>query len=763
MFTALGRFTVRHRRAVLAATVVGLVLAAVLGAGVFSRLRNGGFNDPASESAQAANLLEERFGTGAPNAVLVVTANSGSVDDNSSAVAGQQLTGLVASLEITDDTASYWSLGSPPPLASDDKTKALILTRFPGDEDDRIDALEELTEVIAEFEGPLTVEIAGAAATFREIGETIEGDLARAESIAVPITLVLLIIVFGGLVAALLPVAVGGIAVFGAFLVLYMVTAMTDVSIFSINLVTAMGLGLAIDYSLFVVSRFREELADGFDVETSVVRTVETAGRTVAFSAVTVAVSLAALLIFPLFFLRSFAYAGVGVVLVAMLTSIVSLPALLAVLGRRVDSGRILGRRAPRAPRAGLGFWGRSATAVMKRPVPVAVVVIGALIAVGLPFLRVQFGVPDHRVLPEGNDVRIVAEELRTDFSSNESDAFPVVLVGNVSPTAVEDYAIAVSQLDGVGRVDSAAGRYLGGAQAAPSDPSLAPMLGTDAAWISVVPTVEPVSLEAEDLVAEVRALIPASGIDAYVGGVSAELVDAKDAIFGLVPLAGILIAVSTFVLLFLMFGSLLVPLKAIVLNLLSLTATFGLMVWVFQDGNGSELLGFTATGLTDTTTPILMFCIAFGLSMDYEVFLLSRVKEEYDRSGDNDAAVVAGLDKTGRIVTAAAVLLSVTFFAFATSGITFIKLFGLGLGVAVLADAFVVRATLVPALMKLAGSANWWAPAPLRRVYERFGIEEGQAVTTHYRERIDVPDDARSLADPPTDGDDRTSDTLTV
>ncbi len=754
MFTRIGHLTVRRRRLVLVLTGVGLVLAAVLGTGVFARLQNGGFNDPGSESTRATDLLEEHFGTGAPNALLVIEAHDGSVDSAESAAAGLEITELVAGLTVTDDTVSYWSLGAPAPLRSDDATSALVLTRFPGDPDDWIDALEVLTEAVEVYEGPVTIEIGGQTEVFRAIGETIEGDLARAESIAVPVTLVLLIIVFGGLVAALLPVAVGGTAVFGAFLVLYVVTSMTDVSIFSINLVTAMGLGLAIDYSLFVVSRFREELAAGYDVDTAVVRTVETAGRTVAFSAITVAISLSALLIFPLFFLRSFAYAGVGVVIVAMLTSVVSLPALLAVLGHRVDAGRIL--RRPARTRTGLGFWGRSATAVMKRPVVVTVVVVGALVAVGLPFLRVQFGSPDHRVLPESSEVRILQEELRTEFSSNESAAFPVVLEGPVTQDEIEAYAVAVSTLDGVGRVDAVTGRYLSGVQGAPSDPFLSRMATDGAAWISVVPTVEPVSQDGERLVDDIRSLQSAlpAGVTSHVGGVSAELVDAKASIFGLVPVAALLIAISTFVLLFLMFGSVLVPLKAIVLNLLSLTATFGAMVWIFQDGNGAGFLDFTATGLTDTTTPILMFCIAFGLSMDYEVFLLSRVKEEYDRTGDNDAAVVAGLDKTGRIVTAAAVLLSVTFFAFATSGITFIKLFGLGLGIAVLTDAFVVRATLVPALMKLAGSANWWAPGWMRRIYDRFGLDEGQATTTTRRINVpaepaadvEVPDDLSSL-----------------
>ena len=524
--------------------------------------------------------------------------------------------------------------------------------------------------------------------------------------------------------AALLPVAVGGAAILGAFLVLFVITEMADVSIFSINLVTALGLGLAIDYSLFIVTRYREELANGRTVEGAIVRTVETAGRTVAFSALTVAVSLSALLIFPLYFLRSFAYAGIGVLLVAMVTSVVVLPAVLAVVGHRIDAWQVV-RRSPAA--VGEGAWHRIAVGVMRRPVAVATAGIIVLLAAGLPFLGVEFGVPDDRVLPADDDARRVADTLRDDFASADADAFAVVAVGlddAGGAEAVAEYAAAISSLDGVGRVDAFTGRYVEGITIAPTDPTLAELRGDDATWFRVVPDVEPISADAEALIDEIRAL--ASPFDEVaVGGSSAALVDSKAAIFGLVPIAGGLIAVATFVLLFLMFGSVLVPLKAIVLNTLSLTATFGLMVWVFQDGNGSGVLDFTATGLTDTTTPILMFCIAFGLSMDYEVFLLSRMKEEHDRTGDNDLAVAVGLEKTGRLVTAAALLLSITFFAFATSGVTFIKLFGLGLGVAVLVDAFIVRATLVPALMKLAGEWNWWAPAPLRRVHDRFGIAE--------------------------------------
>ena len=732
MFTTLGHLVVRRRRTVLITTLLGLVVAVVLGSGVFAGLTNGGFDDPASESTRAISTLDDEFDTGSADLVVIVTAASGSVDDPAVVAAGRALTDEFAAIEGVDDVASYWSLGSAPPLRSAQGDRALILMRFPGAEEDpeRVETIEFVLDEYAGLERPgIGVGLAGTEAVFAAIGETIEGDLVRAESIAVPLTLLLLLFVFGGVVAAGLPVLVGGVSVFGAFMVLWTVTQFTDVSIFSINLVTALGLGLAIDYSLFIVSRFREERAAGRSVDDAVVRTVETAGRTVAFSAITVAISLSALLIFPLYFLRSFAYGGIGVLLVAMVISVVSLPALLAVLGPRVDSLRLVRRRADvGTPAAGAGIWHRLATGVMRRPVGVAVTGIVFLLALGVPFLGVEWGVPDDRVLPESTEVRRQSDILRNEFDSSESDAFAIVASGGVQATSIEAYAAEVSTVAGVARVDSAAGRFVDGVNVA-TDPSLARFdpsgsSSGDATWFNVVPSVEPVSAEAERMVLDIRQL-DAPFDETLVGGASAALVDSKSAIFDRVPYAAAMIVVATFVLLFLMFGSLLVPVKAIVLNALSLTATFGLMVWVFQEGNGADLLGFTATGLTDISMPILMFCVAFGLSMDYEVFLLSRIKEEYDRTGDNDLAVAVGLEKTGRLVTAAALLLSITFFAFATSGVTFIKLFGLGLAVAVLVDAFIVRSTLVPALMKLAGDRNWWAPAPLRRLHDRFGISE--------------------------------------
>jgi RND superfamily putative drug exporter len=762
MFTALGHLTVRRRRLVLALSALLLVLSAVLGTGVFDRLSGGGFDDPSSESSRVDDRLADEFDSGSPNLLLLVDADDSvdvadgvpAVDDPRVAAAGTELVDRLSGDDDVVELVSYWTLDNAPPLRSDDGRSALIAVRLAGDEDRVGEASERIEATLPDVDGPITVSAAGQAPVFGAVSATIEGDLKQAESVAIPITLVLLVLVFGGLVAAGLPLLVGAVAVLGTFFTLWIITQFTDVSVFSINLVTALGLGLAIDYSLFIVSRFREELEarpahperseDRQLVDAAVVRTVETAGRTVLVSAVTVAISLSALLVFPLYFLRSFAFAGIGVTLVAAVASVVALPAVLSMLGRRVDALRVLGRRRP-AARVGAGFWARTARAVMRRPVAVSVVVVGFLLFLGAPFLNVVFGTPDQRVLPVDDPARVATERLGEEFSSDEAWAFPVLVDPAeglaLSDEDVDGFAVELSVLEGVGRVDAPTGRYIGGQLVLGPDGSLDGYRAGEVVRFGVVPTEEPISVRGEELVRTVRALDAPADAELLVGGAAAQLIDSKAAITARLPYAVGIIMVATFVLLFLMFGSVLVPIKAIVLNVLSLTATFGAMVWVFQEGNGAGLLGFTATGMTDTTTPILMFCIAFGLSMDYEVFLLSRIKEEYDRTGDNSASVAIGLERTGRIVTAAAALLAVTFIAFATSDITFIKLFGLGLALAVLMDATLVRATLVPAFMQLAGDANWWAPGWMRRLHDRFGFSEHAPGSDDVEPGVDAAD----------------------
>jgi putative drug exporter of the RND superfamily len=727
MLTRLAQFTVRRRRRVLLGTLVAFLLAGAVGGGVAERLSSGGFEDPTAESTEAQRLVDETFGNGTPNLVLLVTADNGNVDELASADAGRALTAEVAQLPGIDQAVSYWTLGNAPPLKSTVGHQAIVLARIAGDEDAVDERIAELSPMLTRDGDVIDVGVGGFAEVFREVGTTIEEDLARAEGVALPVTMLLLVFVFGSAVAAGLPIVIGVLSIVATLFVLFLISQVTQVSIFALNLTTALGLGLAIDYSLFVVSRYREELAKGRTVEGAVVRAVETAGRTVVFSALTVAASLAALLVFPLAFLRSFAYAGIAVVGVAALASVVVLPAILAALGHRIDKLSLKRRAASGAPST--TFWHDQAVRVMRRPWPYAIGVTALLVLLGLPFLHIEFGLPDDRVLPADATSRQVQDQLRENFSSQEAGTASIVAMG-VDPTAraadIDAYAMALSGLDGVSRVDAVTGYYIGGAQVLPANELSARFGNASGTFLNVVPSVEPVSAEGEQLVADIRAL--EAPFDVLVGGSSARLVDAKASIFSKVPVAAGIIALVTFTVLFLMFGSILVPVKAVVLNLLSLSATFGAMVWIFQDGHLSGLLGFTATGAIDTTTPILMFCIAFGLSMDYEVFLLSRIKEEHDRSGDNERAVALGLERTGRIVTAAAALLAIVFLAMATSGVSFIKLFGVGLTMAVLMDATLIRATLVPAFMRLAGEANWWAPASMRRLYERWGFSESVA-----------------------------------
>ena len=731
-FARLGQFLVARRRWVLVVGLLAVIAAATLGADVASKLSNGGFDDPSSDAAKATHLLDDHFGAGEPNVILLVHADNGSVDDPAVATAAQNVTQNLAAASGVSDVVSYWSLGSPPPLRADDASSALVLGRINGSEDEVRDSVDAIRDQFTFDDGTITVGVSGREAVFAEIGETIKKDLALAELIAFPLTLILLIFVFRSVIAAVLPLAVGGLAIVGTFFVLEVLAGLTTVSIFALNLTTAMGLGLAIDYSLFVISRYREERDQGYESHDAVIRTVATAGRAVFFSGLTVAVSLSALLVFPIAFLRSFAYAGVPVVALAVIGAVVLLPAGLAVLGDRINKFSLPHRKRERLVVEGT-FWWRSANAVMRRPVPFAVASVALLLVLGIPFFRIAFGLPDDRVLTTEAQVRRVNDEIRDSYGSNDAAALAVVLPNVDMSTQSDDvnsFATQLSTLGGVARVDASSGIYIGGNRVI-NDPPLADRFVTDSTtgtWISVVPSVEPISAEGEHLVASIRALPAPPGGESLVGGTSAQLVDVKAGIFGRLPWALGIIATATFVLLFLMFGGLLVPIKALIVNTLSLTATFGAMVWIFQDGHLSHLLDFTPTGLLDTTTPVLMFCVAFGLSMDYEVFLLSRIKEEYDKTGDNTTAVATGLARTGRIITAAALLMSVVFLSFATSSVSFIKLFGVGLTLAVLMDATVVRTTLVPAFMRLAGRANWWAPAPLRRIYERVGFSEASA-----------------------------------
>jgi RND superfamily putative drug exporter len=727
----LGRFgdvLVRRRRLVLVATLGFVLLAGLIGGKVADRLSSGGFTDPGVESSQASQTLKQTFNQGVPNLVLVTSSPRG-VDDPAAVAAGRALTARLAREQGVTQVASYWTLPTGSGLRSNDGKQALVVARITGDDDTVADRITEIGPKYTGPDGPLTVRVGGIAEVYHEVNHQIRTDLARAEAIALPATLVLLVLVFGSGMAALMPLAIAGIAVVGSFLLLTAIAAVTDVSIFALNMVTAMGLGLSIDYALFMVTRYREELRAGRDVAAAIRVTMMTAGRTVIFSSLTVGLSLAALLIFPLYFLRSFAYSGLAITALACIGAVVVLPALLAVIGHRID--RFSFRRRPPKP-DGTGAWHTIALAVMRRPIPVATVVVALLVLLGLPFAGVHFGLPDDRVLPPKANAHALGDIQRTAFPGGQDNEITVVApsAGDVAALRpqISAYASRLSSLPNVTRVQAVTGTYVHGQLAAKPDASARRFATANATWLDVVPSVYSYSGAGATLARQVRAT-PAP-FKVQVGGQAAELIDTEHSIAKRVPLAALLIAVTTIVLLFLFTGSVVLPLKAIVLNLLSLSATFGAMVYVFQEGHLRWLVGdFTATGTLDTTTPILMFCVAFGLSMDYEVFLLSRIREQYVLTGDTRMSVATGLERTGRLITAAAALLAMVFLAFGTSSVTFIKLFGIGMAIAVMVDATLVRGALVPAFMRIAGNVNWWAPRPLRRLHDRFGVSEDVSV----------------------------------
>jgi len=706
---------VRRARLVLVAAMLAVVGFGVLGVGAFGKLQTGGFLNPGAGSTIAQTLTDQRFG-GSVGVVLLVHAEAGTVDGAAARAAGAAAARRLAVVPGVSNVVSYWQTRNPG-LRSRNGRYALVLGSTKSGRNLSSSELASLRSHSRQVE----VTVGGSAAISNDILAQVSKSLRSAEMIAVPIILALLVFAFGSVVAALLPLAIGGIAILGTFAELDVLGSVTNVAIYAINLTTALGLALAIDSGLLMVSRFREELGRGQEPSQAVVRSVQTAGRTIAFSGATVAAALAVLLIFPMYFLRSFAYAGIGVVLIQVVAAVVVLPALLAVLGRRVNSGRLPWAR-NHEPSTAAPFWGRLAGQVMRRPALIALPVLAVLIVVALPLRHVQLGTPDDRVLPATTQSRAVGDVLREDFTGNSATALNVVTGGPVGRTALTAYAARLSGLAGVARVEASVATFVHG-KAVPD--SAAPALARPTAQrLSVVSSADPRSNAAKDLVRTVRGLPGPDGARVYVGGQTAELIDTTHAIGARLPLAGLLIGLTTFLVLFLFTGSVVQPIRALVLNAITLAATGGLLVWLFQQGHLSGPLGFTAQPL-DTSMLVLLFCIAFGLSMDYEVIVLSRIKELHDQGRDNRTAVTEGLTRSGRIVTTAAALIAVTFFANATATVSFLKLFGIGAGFAVLIDATLVRAVLVPACQRVLGRAAWYAPAPLRRLNTRIGLAE--------------------------------------
>ncbi len=714
-----GQFVARRAKLLLTLCLLVMVGAGVLGAGAFGKLSNGGFNDPDAESTQAQQLIDSRFG-GQTNLVLLVTAKSGTVDDPAAAGAGRQLADALAAEPDVAEVISYFGTGAPS-LRSEDAVSGLVLAHIDGDEAQVTARAEELIERYAGDRGGVTVLAGGQAGINHDVTNQVTRSLAIAEAIAVPLTLVLLLFAFGSLVSALLPLAVGGVAILGTFAELYLLGSVTDVSIFAINLTTALGLGLGIDYALFIVSRFREQLAGGDDVPTAVARTVATAGRTVIYTAVAVMAALAALLVFPLYFLRSFGYAGIGVVAIAAIGALVLLPALLAVLGHRVNAGRVrwtpLGRGGgfallgpPRQP-------GHAATGTV-RPARHR-----------WPARRGR-SAARHHVRHPGRG-RAAGGSGQPAGRRRARDAVP----WQRRRTHRHRHR-RPGRSGGIARVRSpalaAAGRRSGqtsvGAyrqgQASPATAAEAALGSPEGQRLTVVTTLAAKSDQSQALVGSIRDLSGPGGTAVLVTGVDAQLIDTRQVIGERLPLAIGLVILTTLVVLFLFTGSVIQPVRAVLLNALSLSATLGVLTWIFQDGHLAGWLGVTPRPM-DMSMTVLLFCIAFGLSMDYEVFVMSRIKELHDQGMPSAQAVPEGLARSGRIVSTAAGLLAVSFFAFGTSTVSFLQMFGIGTGLAILIDATLIRGVLVPAAMRVLGPAAWYSPAPLRRVYTRVALNE--------------------------------------
>ncbi|PSL53506.1 RND superfamily putative drug exporter [Saccharothrix carnea] len=681
----LGRFAVRRRRLVLVVAAIVAAAAAVVGSGTLSALSLSRFEAPGTESLRAAEVLAEEFDTGNPNLTLLVTARGGDVDDPRTAERGRALAAELAPL--VRQVESYWDRRSPA-LRSEDGGQALILAWVPGTATEARGVIAGLSERFTRADDVVEVGVGGQDEVFRQVGAQAARDFLRAEMIVVPVVLLLLVLLYRRVSLALTTIGIGLFAMVGTLAALRGLTAFTEVSTFAANITLVMGLALGVDYCLFVIARYREELAGGATVPRAVERAVATAGRTVLFSGLTVAASLAMLLLFPFPFLRSFAYAGVLVVGLSVLGALTVLPAALACL-----------KPHPAAERT-TGFWARTANAVMNRPLLVGGAVLALLLLLAAPVLGLRFGLPDDRILPPDASSRVVQDQIRAGFGQEQTDAIRVIAQ---DVPGDDDYAARLADVPGIVQVDVTTNEH-----------------GTT--W-SAIPSQEALSGDVPALVERVRALDP----DYLVGGYPAELADFRDALTDRVPLVFGLILAVTFVLLFLMTGSVLLPVKATALNLLSLAVMFGVVVWGFQNGNLAHVLGFTPTGTVEPSIPILMFCIAYGLSMDYEVFMVSRIAEEYARTGDERSAVTTGIQRSAPLITAAAAILALSFAAYTTGSVMYLQMLGAGMAVAILVDATFVRAVLVPALMRLAGRANWWAPGWLRRAHTRFGLAEGR------------------------------------
>lgn len=718
MLTLLTRCALTAPKRIVIFVAVMAIGAAVFGAPVASVLTPGGFQDPNSESARTTALLADVFGRGDVQLALVVTDPNGVQADGAQTV-GRRITERLQQSPDVLGVESPWT--SPPQRASAlysaDGTSLLIVADLRGGDSEAPGYAGQLVDAIAADTAgfpEVVVDAGGAAMVYRQITQQTLRDVLIMESIAIPLSLLVLVWVFGGLAAAVLPIVVAAASIVASIAVLRAIALWTEVSIFALNLTTALGLALAIDYTLLILSRFRDEVAGGAERTVALRTTMATAGRTMAFSGLVVTLSMATMLLFPVPFLRSFAYAGVATVVLCAAASLVLTPALIVLLGPRLDIRRGRHRRGGHQQPIQHNPWYRSTAFVIRHAVPLAVAGTALLILVGVPFLHAKWGFPDDRVLPQSASAHQVGDRLRAQFPGQAGTQHIVAVpdARGLSSGDWAEYAAAASRLDGVVAVFAPPGTYVDGQLTGPSTGGAAVADGSG--YLTVVGDTELFTPGAEKQLDELRALPGPGGRAVEMTGGTAINRDSVDAVASRLPLVLAVIVAVIFVVLFALTRSVVLPLKALVLNMLSLTAAFGALVWIFQEGHLGAL-GTTPTGTLVINIPVLLFCIAFGLSMDYEVFLLARIREFWLRSertaADQDQSVLLGVAYTGRIVTAAALIMSISFAGLIAAQVSFMRMFGVGLVLAVLVDATLVRMVLLPAYMHLLGRWNWWAP----------------------------------------------------
>jgi len=694
MFAKLGSVIVAKKKLIFGVYLIAIIFAGTIGSGVFGKLESGGYSDPKSDSMKVFDYLTDVFKVKDPAVVLVVETKDGITNPKVIASA-TKLESEIKSEPGVESTLSFWSAGGAPSLKSTDGKSAFLFIYSQSVDWDKVQSLGK--QVQAKYDGnyeDLKIYASGTGVFAEAINSKISKDLALAESISIPLTFILLAFVFGALVASAMPLLVGVSAILGSLLILYLLSLFTGVSVFALNLITGLGLGLGIDYSLLIVNRFREELHRGRSVEESIKRTVETAGKTVFYSGLTIVITLAALMLFPQMFLKSFGYAGVTVVIMAVLGALIALPALLAILGHRVDKGVV--RRSSLTPKED-GRWAQTARFVMRRPVAVVVLSLMLLTVLAAPIKNIVFSQVDSRVLPASNPAAFASNIISERFPGQEGHPIEIIVPkGAFMGTQINQYTTEIAKVPGIVRIGDS-------------------QVSGDDVRVTAVHSMGPRTPEAEALINEVRKIRAPEGT--LIGGVAADYADTQIGIAKTMPWALLWIAIGVLVLLFAFTGSIILPIKAVILNILSLAATMGAITWIFVDGHLKWLVGdFTTTGAVDTGSIILVAVVAFGLSMDYEVFLLSRIKEEHDAGKSNIESVATGLQRSARIITAAAGLLAIVFSSFMLSGVTSIKMLGFGVAFAIVLDATLVRALLVPALMRLFGERNWWAPTAMKR-----------------------------------------------